>query len=66
MTNERHPVGITEKARESLKVLIAQKQLADAQLQAYVRGCYEAMELDGDWDLDTAHWTFNPRQETQK
>lgn len=59
--NERKSVALPEKAREGLKLLIAQKQLAEVQFQSYVKGCFDSLNLDGDWDLDIATMTFNPR-----
>lgn len=57
----RKPVELPKKAREGLKIILSQKQLVEIQFQSYVKGCFDSLNLDGDWDLDAEKMAFNPR-----
>ena len=62
-------VEVPEKARAKMLVLWSQKQIADLRLESFVQGCFETLQLEGDWDLDTQTWVFNLRptpKETEK
>lgn len=58
-------VEIPEKAKIKMQILFSQKQAADLQFSSFVDGCFQALQLEGDWDLNTQEWvfTFRPKQE---
>lgn len=59
--NEREAIDMPVKAKDGLKQLLVQKQLVDAQFQSYVKGCFDTLNLDGDYDLDINQLVFKPR-----
>lgn len=58
MTDEQ--VKFPEKALPKAQQLLQQKAMADMQFQAYVQGVFDALGLEGDWNLDVNTWTISP------
>lgn len=51
-------VKIPDKVREGMQNLLAQKASIESSLQMYMKGCADTLDLDGDWNLDTAKWVM--------
>lgn len=50
---------MSEKMKAGAQTRMAAMQTAQAILQSYVMGCRDALGLEGEWNLDTATWTFS-------
>jgi len=66
MAKNKKVVKIPERAKATLTILLQQKMLADLKFEAYIKGCFESMDLDGDWDLNTSEGTFTRQEKTQE
>ena len=56
MSEELNSLELPPKVLSRLQALLAQKNIADAQFNAYMQGVFDSMGLDGDWNLDTNTW----------
>ena len=57
----KFPVKALPKAQQ----LLNQKAVAEMQFQTYVQGVFDALGLDGDWNLDIATWIISPKVEAE-
>ena len=52
-------VPMPEKAKESLRLLITQRQQIEQQIQSYLKGIYDSLGLEGeDWTVEMPSMTF--------
>jgi hypothetical protein len=52
-------VPIPERAKESLRLLIAQRQQIEQQIQAYLKGIHDSLGLEGDnWTVEMPSMDF--------
>jgi hypothetical protein len=52
-------VPMPEKAKESLRIMIAQRQQIEQQIQSYLKGIYDSLGLEGeDWTVEMPAMTF--------
>ena len=56
--SEINEIKVPDKVLPKLQQLLSQKNLAEMQFNIYVQGCFDALGLDGNWDLNTNTWTF--------
>lgn len=51
-------VKIPEKVRKGIQNLLTQKASIESNLAMYMQGYSDSMDLEGDWNLDTAKWVL--------
>jgi len=52
-------VPMPEKSRESLRLMITQRQQIEQQIQSYLKGIYDSLDLDGDdWNVEMPAMDF--------
>ena len=52
-------VPMPEKAKESLSLMIAQRQQIEQQIQSYLKGIYDSLGLEGeDWTVEMPAMDF--------
>ncbi|KKN52947.1 hypothetical protein LCGC14_0607480 [marine sediment metagenome] len=57
--SELESIKVPDKASVKMQQLLSAKLATEAQFSTYTQGCFDALGLEGDWDLDTDTWTFN-------
>ena len=55
--------SMSDKAKENAKVLLSESVQSQQRLQFYIQGCKDTMKLDGDWNLNTQTWEFEPKED---
>jgi|6_EtaG_2_1085325.scaffolds.fasta_scaffold148224_2 hypothetical protein len=56
---DENRIEIPDSARESLRILMAQKQQADQQIQTYIRALQDTLGIVGQgWSLELAEMAF--------
>jgi len=53
-------------AKETARVLLSASTQAKTKFQTYIQGCHDALDLEGDWNLNTQTWEFEPVEQTPK
>ena len=62
-----HRVEIPEGARESLRMLFAQKQQIESNIQLYVRALQDTLDVKGEgWSLDIVEMEFSKQSPNGK
>jgi len=55
---EAKSIKFPEKALVKAQQLLQQKAIAEMQFESYVHGVFDALNLDGEWNLDVNTWVI--------
>jgi len=59
MMSDVDTMPMPERAKESLRIMIAQRQQIEQQIQLYIKGIYDSLGLDGDdWNVEMPTMDF--------
>ena len=53
-------------AKERAQVLFSIATQAQDRFQVYIQGCKDTLNLNGDWNLNTRTWEFEPITKEEK
>ncbi len=59
-------IKVPDKVKVQMQVLLTQKTLAESNLNIYIQGYMDSLDLDGNWNLDTTKWTLTKIPEEEK
>jgi len=57
---KRKVMPVPDSARVAIQALMSDARQAQERLNMYVQGCKEGMGLEGDYNLNTSTWEFEP------
>ena len=53
-------IALSNTAKAKAQALLSNALQAQGNFQMYIQGCKDTLELEGDWNLNTQTWEFEP------
>ena len=63
---KKKAIALPTGAKETAQNLLSAARQSQSQFRVYIEGCKDTLGLEGDWNLNTQTWEFEPVKPEKK